>query len=105
MTATWLYVTAASKDEALAIGRLLVEERLAACANVIPGTTAIYWWEGKVQEGEEAILVLKTRNDLVDAATARIRSLHSYSCPCVAALPVAGGNPDFLDWIVKETRQ
>lgn len=105
MTATWLYVTASSKDEALSIGRLLVEERLAACANVIPGTTAIYWWEGKVQEGEEAILVLKTRNDLVDAATARVRSLHSYACPCVAALPVAGGNPDFFDWIVKETRQ
>jgi periplasmic divalent cation tolerance protein len=105
MTATWIYVTAGSKDEALSIGRLLVEERLAACANVIPGTTAIYWWEGKVQEGEEAVLILKTRSDLVDAATARIRSAHSYTCPCVVALPVAGGNRDFLTWIVNETRQ
>jgi len=105
MTATWLYVTAGSKDEALAIGRLLVEERLAACANVLPGTTAIYWWEGKVEEGAEAVLVLKTRDDLVEAATARIRAVHSYSCPCVLALPVTGGSRDFLDWIVKETSQ
>ena len=105
MTATWIYVTAGSKDEALSIGRLLVEERLAACANVIPGTTAIYWWEGKVQEGAEAVLILKTRSDLVDAATARIRSVHSYTCPCVVALPVADGNRDFLTWIVNETRQ
>ncbi|MBE0530133.1 MAG: divalent-cation tolerance protein CutA [Rhodospirillales bacterium] len=105
MTATWIYVTAGSKDEALSIGRLLVEERLAACANVIPGTTAIYWWEGKVQEGAEAVLILKTRSDLVDAATARIRSVHSYTCPCVLALPVADGNRDFLTWIVNETRQ
>ncbi len=105
MIATWLYVTAGSKDEALSIGRLLVGERLAACANVIPGTTAIYWWEGKVQEGGEAVLILKTRSGLVDAATARIRSAHSYACPCVVALPVVGGNSDFLEWIVKETRQ
>ena len=105
MTATWLYVTAGSKDESLAIGRLLVEERLSACANVLPGTTAIYWWEGKAEEGAEAVLVLKTRDDLVEAATARIRVVHSYSCPCVLALPVTGGSRDFLDWIVKETSQ
>lgn len=105
MAASILYVTAESREEALSLGRLLVEERLAACANVIPGTTAVYWWEGKVQEGAEAVLVIKTRADLVEAATARIKAVHSYSCPCVVALAASGGNRDFLDWIARETIQ
>lgn len=105
MAATILYVTAESTDEALRLGRILVDERLAACANVIPGTTAIYWWEGKVREGAEAVLVVKTRADLVDAATARIKAAHSYDCPCVVAFAVAGGNRDFLDWLARETAQ
>lgn len=105
MAATMLYVTAESVDEARRIGRVLVEDRLAACANVIPGTTAIYWWEGAVQEDGEAVLVVKTRADLVDAATARIKAVHSYDCPCVLAFAVIGGNRDFLDWLAKETTQ
>jgi len=103
MSATLLYVTASSKEEALRIGRTLVEERLAACANVVAPTTAIYWWEGAVQEGSEAALIIKTQAHLADAVTGRVKQLHSYSCPCVIALPIAGGNPDFLDWIIKET--
>jgi periplasmic divalent cation tolerance protein len=103
MAATLLYVTAESKDEALRIGRALVEKRLAACANVIPSTTAVYWWEGEVQEDGEAVLIVKTREDLVETVTSEIKALHSYDCPCVVAFPVTGGNPEFLDWIVKET--
>ncbi len=100
----WVYVTASSRDEALNIGRTVVRERLAACANVIDGLTSVYWWEGAVQEDPEAALVLKTRADRLEALTARVRELHSYTCPCVVALPVLGGNPDFLAWIREETR-
>lgn len=103
MATTMVYVTAASRDEAATIGRTVVEERLAACANVLADVTSFYWWEGAVQEGAEASLILKTRPELVDALIARVRTLHSYSVPCVVALPIAAGNPDFLDWIVKET--
>lgn len=99
----FLYVTAPSPEEALSLGRAAVAERLAACANVHPGTTSVYWWEGEVQEEGEAVLILKTRADLAEKATARILELHSYDCPCVVTLPVAGGNPEFLNWIVKET--
>ena len=98
-----LYVTTADADTALRIGRTLVEARLAACANVLPGMTSVYWWEGKVEQAAEAVLVLKTRASLVDAATARIKALHPYACPCVVALPVEGGNPDYLDWLRWET--
>ncbi len=103
MSATMLYVTAESEEQAREIGRGLVERRLAACANVIPRTTAIFWWEGKVQEDAEAVLLVKTRADLADAVTAAVKELHSYDCPCVLALPVAGGSREFLDWIAEET--
>lgn len=97
------YVTAGSRDEALRIGRALVEERLAACANVHAGVGSIYWWQGRLEEAEEAVVVLKTRAELVPALTARVRQLHSYDCPCVVALPIEAGNPDYLDWIAAET--
>ncbi|RMG87562.1 MAG: divalent-cation tolerance protein CutA [Candidatus Dadabacteria bacterium] len=97
-------MTVPSREEGLRIGRALVEERLAACANVLPGLTSVYWWEGEVQEDPEAALVLKSRADLVERLTERVRELHPYSCPCVVALPIAAGNPAFLDWIRAETR-
>ena len=99
-----IYITTDGAEEARAIGRALVEARLAACANVLDPMTSIYRWEGAVQEGREAVLIAKTTAALVDAVTARVRELHSYECPCIVALPVDGGNPDFLDWIAAETR-
>ncbi|MGF1640323.1 MAG: divalent-cation tolerance protein CutA [Rhodospirillales bacterium] len=104
MTATMIYITASSPAEALTIGRTVVGERLAACANVLPGVTSVYWWQGEVQEEAEASLILKTRSDLVERLTARVKQLHSYGCPCIVALPIAAGNPDFLRWIAEETR-
>lgn len=104
MTATMIYITTSSREEAETIGRTLVEERLAACANVLGAVTSFYWWEGEVQADGEVSLVLKTRDDLVDALTERVKALHSYDCPCVVALPIAKGNPAFLDWIAAETR-
>ncbi|MBL6946131.1 MAG: divalent-cation tolerance protein CutA [Rhodospirillales bacterium] len=103
MDATLLYVTAGSREEALCIGRVLVEKRLVACANVLADSTSIYRWAGDVQEDAEAVLILKTRPALVDEITVEIKGLHSYDCPCVVAVPVAGGNAEFIEWIVKET--
>ena len=99
-----IYVTTGSKKEALNIGRALIEARLAACANVIGNVTSIFRWQGEIEEEAEAVLILKTRLDLVDEATAKIKDLHSYDCPCVLSYAIAGGNPDFLNWIVKETK-
>lgn len=103
MSQSLIYSTAASREEAAAIGRKLVEERLCACANVLGGATSFYWWEGAVSEASEAVLIAKTRDDLVEAVTARIKELHSYDCACVAAMAITGGNKDFLDWIDRET--
>jgi len=103
MTSTMIYITASSREEALRIGRHVVADRLAACANVLPGITSVYRWQGEVQEDGETALILKTRSGLVERLTARVKELHSYDCPCVVALPITGGNPDFLQWIAEET--
>src|SRR5688572_27677336 len=100
-----VYVTAASKDEALKIGRVLVTERLAACANVLPGMHAVYRWRGAVEEAEEAVLILKTRKELADTALARVKALHSYDVPCAVVYDMASGLPAYLDWIDVSTSQ
>lgn len=103
MTACMLYITAEDRAEALKVGRALVEARLAACANVFDGVTSVFWWEGKVQDEPECSLVCKTREDLVEAAVAKVKEVHSYDVPCVVAVPIKDGNPDFLAWIEDET--
>ncbi len=100
-----VYMTAADEDEAGRIGRALVEERLAACVNVIPGMRSYYRWQGEVQDDSEVVMIAKTREALLDALVARVKELHSYDCPCVVALPIAAGNPDFLAWIEAETAE
>jgi len=103
MPQSMIYITAGSREEALGIGRALVKARLAACANVLAGMTSIYWWDGAVNENQEASLIVKTRSDLVDRLVQKVKELHSYDCPCVVALPIGGGNPQFLEWIEAET--
>lgn len=103
MGCSLIYITAGNAEEAKALGRALVEARLAACANVLPGITPIYWWEGKIEEGSEAALIAKTRDDLVGRVIDFVKARHTYDCPCIVALPIAAGNPAFLDWIAAET--
>jgi periplasmic divalent cation tolerance protein len=98
-----LYITAGSRDEAKTIGRVLVEERLAACANIIDGMESIYRWQDKLTEAREAVLIVKTRADFVARVTERVKALHSYSVPCVVALPILDGNAAYLDWLAAET--
>ena len=103
MSAAFIYVTASDQEEAFHIGQVLVEERLVACVNIFGATTAMYWWEGKVERSSEVALVLKTRVELVDAVTDKINNIHSYDCPCIVALPVMGGDVKFLNWLKTET--
>ena len=98
-----VYVIAASEDEARKIGRALVEEKLAACANILP-VKSIYRWQGKIEEAAEAAMFLKTRSDLVDKVIERVKALHSYEVPCVVSLPIEKGNPDYLKWIGESTK-
>ncbi|GAA4255966.1 divalent cation tolerance protein CutA [Azospirillum formosense] len=103
MEFVFAYITAGSRDEARCIGRALVEERLAACANILDGMTSIYRWQGVIEEANEAVLIAKTRAELFDRLATRVRELHSYDVPCVVELRVGRGNPAYLDWLRDET--
>lgn len=94
-----IYITSKNRSEALNIGRALLQDKLAACVNVLDGATSLYWWKGVVQEDHEALIIAKTKESLVDDLTKKVKELHSYECPCVVAVPIERGNPEFLKWI------
>ncbi|MFM2377052.1 MAG: hypothetical protein RLZZ165_2149 [Bacteroidota bacterium] len=103
MRAVFIYVTCKDRQEAVALGKAAVGARLAACANVMDGMQSIYWWEGQLETSTEAILIMKTREDLVHPLTEKVKSMHSYTVPCVVALPIVAGNGDYLEWLFQET--
>ncbi|MFT3917164.1 MAG: divalent-cation tolerance protein CutA [Anaeromyxobacteraceae bacterium] len=96
-------VTAPSPERAAELARAVVEERLAACGNVVPGVRSIYRWEGKVVDEPEALLVLKTTRDRLDALQERVLALHPYEVPEVLALSVDAGAERYLGWVHAET--
>jgi len=97
--------TAPDEEVAATLARTLVEERLAACVNVIPGARSIYRWEGALQDDSEVVLVIKSQRNRSGALAARIKDLHPYELPEVVVLPVSGGSEPYLDWIATETRE
>lgn len=99
-----IYITAGSKDEAVMIGRALVNDSLAACVNIIENMNSIYMWDGKLQDDNETILIAKTTKARVPELISRVNALHSYDCPCIVSLPVSDGNPAFLQWIADEVQ-
>ena len=92
-------ITTSSLDEAQAIGRALVEERLAACVNISGSLRSIFRWQGKIEEQEEALMVVKSRAELLPSIIEAVKRLHSYTVPEVIALPIVAGSPDYLAWI------
>jgi periplasmic divalent cation tolerance protein len=97
----------APADKAEAIARAALDKRLAACVNIVPGVTSLYWWEGAVMQGSESLLILKTRTALLDELTNVIRAAHPYELPEVLALPTEPdlGNPVYRAWIALETKR
>lgn len=91
--------TVATAEDAERLARALVERRLAACVNVVPGLTSIYRWEGEVRKDEERLLVIKTRAELFEDVRAVLVELHPYDLPEVIALPVAAGHAPYLGWL------
>jgi periplasmic divalent cation tolerance protein len=92
-------VTAPSPEVATALGRALVDERLAACVNVVPGLTSIYRWQGQREEASECLLVIKTDAARYAALERRVLELHPYSVPEILALPVDAGAPAYVEWL------
>jgi periplasmic divalent cation tolerance protein len=91
--------TAPDEASAMKMARELVEARLAACCSLVKGLTSLYWWEGKVEEAEEALLIIKTSGSLYREVESKIRSLHPYKVPEIVAFKVEAGLPEYLSWL------
>jgi periplasmic divalent cation tolerance protein len=99
----FVYTTWPSTVEAEQAGRALVERRLAACVNILPGMISHYRWEGKIERGEEAVMIVKTRASLVDAVEVAVKELHSYSTPAILVIALEHVEKNYLGWLLAET--
>lgn len=100
-----VHTTFASEGDATAVARKLVEERLAACAQVVPGVTSIFHWEGMLRHDDEVLLILKTTEEAWPALRDRLAKLHPYDTPEIIALPVEHGSYDYLAWVRENSEQ
>ena len=100
----FVYTTYASVVEAEKAGRVLVERRLAACVNILPGMISIYRWEGAVERGEEAVMIVKTRATLADAVSVAIKENHAYATPAILTIPLGKVEAGYLAWMLEATQ-
>jgi periplasmic divalent cation tolerance protein len=102
--AVFVYTTYPSVVEAERAGRELVEARLCACVNILPGMVSLYWWQGAIERGEEVVMIIKTRATLAESVRAAARRMHSYTTPAILVLPIERVDPDYKAWLMAETR-
>jgi len=100
--AVFVYTTYPSIVEAERAGRALLERRLAACVNILPGMVSFYWWQGQIDRGDEVVMIIKTRAGLAEPVRAAVKQMHSYTTPAILVLPVEAIDPDYHAWIVAE---
>jgi len=96
----FVYITCESLDEARRIARHLLEKKLIACANIFP-IRSLFWWEGKIEECNEFVMIVKTKAEKFKDLREEVKKIHSYSIPCVCSFVIEEGNREFLDWIEK----
>jgi len=103
MELVFCYMTAKDRGEAERIRDRLISGRLAACVNIIGDMDSCFWWEGRKSIGKEVGLIAKTRKSLLPSIVKQVKDIHSYDMPCIVAMPIIGGNKDFLEWVERET--
>jgi periplasmic divalent cation tolerance protein len=104
MEAYFVYITASNKEEARNVGKALLADQLVACINIVDNMESMFVWENAYQHEHEVVMIAKTKENLVDELVEKVKSTHSYDCPCVVAFPLKQGNGAFLDWIKEETK-
>ena len=98
-----IFITTNTTGEAQQIANLLLEQRQVACVNIIPEVGSRFWWAGELDSTQESLLVIKTKASRLTEIINLVKGVHSYTVPEIIALPIVGGNQDYLDWIDKET--
>jgi len=101
--AVFVYTTWPTAVEAEAAGRTLVERRLAACVNILPGMTSIYHWRGALERGEEVVMIIKTRATLAGEVSTAVKELHTYETPAILVMPLESVEKSYLGWLLAET--
>jgi periplasmic divalent cation tolerance protein len=102
--AIFVYTTWPSIVEAEKAGRALVERRLCACVNILPGMVSLYWWQGAIERGEEVVMLIKTRASLGEEVCSAVKEMHSYSTPAILVLPVESVDEGYFAWLMAETQ-
>jgi periplasmic divalent cation tolerance protein len=102
--AVFVYTTYPSVVEAERTGRALVERRLCACVNILPGMISHYWWQGAIERAEEVVMIIKTRASLADRVGTAVKQMHAYSTPAIVVLPTESVDMAYLDWLMAETQ-
>ena len=98
-----VFITAPNEDEAAKIARVIVEERLAGCVNIVRNMRSIYSWQGKIEDEPEVLMIVKTQSKLFNKLSKRVREIHSYTVPEVIAMPIVKGSRDYLKWLKEVT--
>jgi periplasmic divalent cation tolerance protein len=101
--AVLVYTTFPSIVEAEGAGRALVERRLCACVNILPGMVSHYWWQGAVERGEEVVMIIKTRASLAEQVGTAVKEMHSYTTPAIVVIPLESIDKNYLQWLMAET--
>jgi periplasmic divalent cation tolerance protein len=99
-----VYTTYPSLVEAEQAGRTLVERRLCACVNILPGMVSYYWWQGAIERGEEVVMIIKTRSSLAERVRGSVKEMHSYSTPAFLVIPPESVDQSYLEWLLNETK-
>ena len=102
MKPVFVYITCKDEQEALKIAKAIVQEKLAACANILPGMKSVYFWEGEMQVDQETVLILKSHEALYPELEEKVKEIHSYDTPAILALPLIAGNLDYVEWMAGE---
>jgi periplasmic divalent cation tolerance protein len=103
--AVLVYTTYPSLVEAEKAGHAIVEQRLAACVNILPGMVSHYWWEGEIERGEEAVMIIKTRASLAERVRDAVKAAHPYTTPAILVIPLESVEESYLGWIMAETEK
>ena len=99
-----LFITTATAEEAQQISKALLNQRKVACINIMPKVSSHFWWQGKLDSAQESLMVVKTKASELNEIVRLVKELHSYEIPEIIALPIVGGNQDYLEWIDKEVQ-
>ena len=101
---TVLFITTSNREEADKIANVLLNQRKVACVNIVPAVNSFFWWQGKLNSAQESLLLVKTKASLLPEIISLVKEVHSYEVPEIIALPIIGGNQDYLEWIGKEVK-